>query len=271
MLRKTQGLLALRAEHGSKIWAKILMTFTLWVMFLAAVFVLMIRRLVMAGSLYSQKNRDEVRRKGSVSVLGVLLLLTMSCASCTSEKAVGIEQARYTVVAKEGKFEIRRYEPCVVAETLVESDFRGAGNVAFRKLFNYISGQNRRKESIAMRAPVNPQAGSEKIAMTAPANQLRSQDRWVVSLVLPSQYTIQSLPEPLDPAVTLREVPGRKMAAVRYSGTWSQRRYEQNNAYLETLVRDKEMQISGEAIFARYDPPFQLFFLRRNEGLISVD
>ena len=207
----------------------------------------------------------------NVSALCVLVLLTMSCASSNSEKAVGYEQARYTVVGKDGKFEIRQYEPCIVAETLVESDFDGAGNAAFRRLFNYISGQNRKRESIAMTAPVNQQARSEKIAMTAPVNQQKSQDQWAVSFVMPSKYTMQTLPEPLDPAVTLREMPGRRMAAVRYSGTWSQRRYEQNKALLEAFIRDKGMRISAEAIFARYDPPFQLFFLRRNEVLIPVE
>jgi hypothetical protein len=101
----------------------------------------------------------------------VLMIVACSCASSSSEKAVGIEQARYSVIEKEGKFEIRQYEPCIVTETLVESNFAGAGNVAFRRLFNYISGQNRQRESIAMTAPVNQQARSEKIAMTAPVNQ----------------------------------------------------------------------------------------------------
>jgi hypothetical protein len=199
------------------------------------------------------------------------MIVACSCASSSSEKAVGIEQARYSVIEKEGKFEIRQYEPCIVAETLVESDFDSAGNAAFRRLFNYISGQNRQRESIAMTAPVNQQARSEKIAMTAPVSQQKSQDKWAVSFVMPSKYTMQTLPEPLDPMVTLREIPGRRMAALRYSGTWSQRRYEDKRACLEVLIRDKGMRISGEAIFARYDPPFQLFFLRRNEVLIPVE
>jgi hypothetical protein len=200
-----------------------------------------------------------------------LMIAVCSCASSNSERAVGIKQARYTVIEKEGKFEIRQYEPCIVAETLVESDFDSAGNAAFRRLFNYISGQNRQRESIAMTAPVNQQARSEKIAMTAPVNQQKSQDQWAVSFVMPSKYTMQTLPEPLDPAVTLREIPGRKMAALRYSGTWSQKRYEDNRTRLEAFIRNRGLRISGEAIFARYDPPFQLFFLRRNEVLIPVE
>ena len=204
----------------------------------------------------------------------ISLLLTVSvcsCASSNSEKAVGIEQARYAVVEREGKCEIRQYEPCIVAETLVESSFGGAGNIAFRRLFNYISGQNKKKESIAMTAPVNQQARSEKIAMTAPVNQEKSGSKWAVSFVMPSKYTMRTLPEPLDPNVALREVPARRMGAVRYSGTWSQKRYEENKARLETFIRNRGMKVLGEAVFARYDPPFQLFFLRRNEVLIPVE
>jgi hypothetical protein len=102
-------------------------------------------------------------------------LLLYSCSSSNSEKHVGIEKAKYTVIEKEGNCQIRQYEPYVAAETLVDSDFDKAGNIAFNRLFKYISGNNRKKESIAMTAPVNQQ--SEKISMTAPVNQQKSQDK----------------------------------------------------------------------------------------------
>jgi effector-binding domain-containing protein len=199
---------------------------------------------------------------------------------------MSVEEAKYTVLEKEGNFEVRQYEPCVVAETIVEADFDRAGNIAFRRLYDYISGYNRKRESIAMTAPVSQQtgsekiamtapvsqqAGSEKIAMTAPVSQQRSEDKWAISFMMPAQHTMQTLPEPMDPAVVLREIPARKMAAVRYSGTWGRARYEQNKARLEAFIRDRGMNIVGEPIFARYNPPFLPFFLRRNEVLIPVE
>jgi len=203
------------------------------------------------------------------SILCILLPLSLFClCSCAT---VGIEKAKYTVIEKEGKFEIRQYQPQIIAETIVEADFDNAGNVAFRKLFDYISGQNRSKESIAMTAPVNQKGSSEKIAMAAPVNQQKSEDRWAVSFIMPSKYTMETLPQPLDSDVTIKEIPPRKMAALRYSGTWSRKRYEANMSLLEQFVNNKGLQIIGEAIFARYDPPFQLWFLRRNEVLIPVD
>ncbi len=88
---------------------------------------------------------------------------------------------------------------------------------------------------------------------------------------MPSKYTMENLPEPLDANVVLRQVQPGKLAAVRYSGTWSKKRYEAQKKRLEQFIRNKGLRITGEAIFARYDPPFQLPFLRRNEVLIPVE
>jgi hypothetical protein len=184
---------------------------------------------------------------------------------------VGIEKAKYKVTVKEGKFEVRQYSPQIVAETIVDADFNDAGNMAFRRLFDYISGNNRKRESISMTAPVNQKSRSEKISMTAPVNQYQSEGRFIVSFVMPSKYTLESLPEPQDSNVALREVPSCTLAAVRYSGTWSKKRYDAQKELLEEFIRNKDLRINGEAVFARYDPPFQLSFLRRNEVLIPVE
>jgi len=184
---------------------------------------------------------------------------------------VGIEKSKYEVVEKEGKFEVRQYQPQIVAETIVESDFGEAGNVAFRRLFNYISGENRKKESIKMTAPVNQKASSEKIAMTAPVNQQKTEGKYSVSFLMPSKYTMETLPEPLDSNVRLREIPAQKIAAVRYSGSWSRKKYEAQKILLEEFIKQKGLRIIGEDIFARYDPPFQLWFLKRNEVLYPVE
>ncbi|HSV99456.1 MAG TPA: heme-binding protein [Sedimentisphaerales bacterium] len=184
---------------------------------------------------------------------------------------VGIEKSKYSVLEKHRRFELRLYEPCVIAETVVESAFADAGNIAFWRLYDYISGENRTRESIAMTAPVGQESRSEKIAMTAPVGQQSAGDKWIVSFLMPSKYTMETLPEPLDPAVTLRVIPARKMASVRYSGTWSQKRYEEHRGRLEEFIENEKWKILGEPVFARYDPPFQLPFLRRNEVLIPVE
>jgi hypothetical protein len=184
---------------------------------------------------------------------------------------VGLEKAQYSVLEKQGDFEIRRYAPQIVAETVVNADFDDAGNIAFRRLYDYISGNNRKKESIAMTAPVEQQQTSEKIAMTAPVEQVKTDDSYSVSFLMPGKYTMETLPEPLDPNVRLREIPARKVAAIRYSGTWSRKRYEQKEELLRQFMAERGLEPAGEDIFARYDPPFQLWFLRRNEVLIPLE
>lgn len=218
------------------------------------------------GKEFIRKLTAMTQRK--LTVWGLILISPFFLCSCGT---MGIEKAKYEVIEKEGKFEVRQYRAQIVAETIVESDFDEAANIAFRRLFNYISGENRRKESIKMTAPVNQKASSEKIAMTAPVNQRQSEGKYSVSFLMPSKYTMETLPEPLDSNVRLRQIPAQKIAAVRYSGSWSRKRYEANRALLEEFIQRKGLKTTGEDIFARYDPPFQLWFLRRNEVLFSVE
>jgi hypothetical protein len=202
----------------------------------------------------------------SIILLSTLLSLLFFLGSCT----VGIEKQKYTVLEKEGNFEIRQYPAHLIAETIVETDFNDAANVAFGRLFKYISGNNKTKEAISMTAPVNQMASSEKISMTVPVNQQQSGEKYSVSFVMPSKYSLRSLPEPLDPAVTVKEIPAFKAAAIRYSGTWSKKRYESQRASLEEFLKRKELVPKEEPVFARYNAPFELWFLRRNEVIIPV-
>jgi hypothetical protein len=185
--------------------------------------------------------------------------------------AQAIEETKYEVVESEGEFELRQYPAHVVAETLVEGDFSEVGNAAFRRLAGYINGQNRRKQTIPMTAPVSQEVDSVKIPMTAPVNQERSGEKWRITFLMPAQYTLETLPEPLDSKVELRKVPERLMAALKYSGTWSKSRYEEKTEQLMEWIARRGLKQAGELVFARYNPPFMPWFLRRNEVLIPVD
>ena len=185
--------------------------------------------------------------------------------------AMAIEEAKYEVIKKDNKFEVRDYAPHVLAETVVEGDLEGAGNKAFSRLFGYISGENRSRDKVAMTAPVSQQPMGDKIKMTAPVGQQRLKESWVVSFMMPGSYTLETLPEPADPKVTLRQVPARRMAAVRYSGFWSEKGYIRHKSELESWIHEIGLTIVGDPIWARYNPPFMPWFLRRNEILIPVD
>jgi effector-binding domain-containing protein len=183
---------------------------------------------------------------------------------------MAIEEAKYKVLEKDNRFEIRDYDPHILAETIVEGDLEEAGNKAFNKLFRYISGDNRSRNKVAMTAPVSQQPMGEKIKMTAPVGQRRVQEKWAVSFMMPTSYTIETLPEPEDRNITLRQVPARRMASVRYSGFWSEKRYLRYKSELESWIYERGHTIVGDPIWARYNPPFTPWFLRRNEILIPI-
>lgn len=184
--------------------------------------------------------------------------------------AMAIEEAHYKVLKSSDKFELREYAPHILAETIVDGDQEGAGNKAFRRLFRYISGDNRSQTKLAMTASVSREKAGEKISMTAPVGQQRDGDKWAVSFMMPSLYTLENLPTPDDPLINLRQVPARQMATVRYSGFWSEGNYRDNLKELEEWVRSQRLTSTGDPVWARYDPPWTLWFMRRNEILITI-
>jgi effector-binding domain-containing protein len=165
---------------------------------------------------------------------------------------------------------VRQYAPQVVAETVVDGTLEEVGNKAFRPLFNYISGANRSKGKIAMTAPVAQQREGQKIAMTAPVGQEAGSNRWTITFMMPDNFTLETLPAPADERVRLRAIPARRMAAVRYSGTWSQKRYERNLVRLREWMKAQGLAAAGDPVWARYNAPFTPWFLRRNEILVPL-
>lgn len=200
-----------------------------------------------------------------MKLLSLLLVMLL-----TGVRAMAIEEAPYTVLKKSGIFEVRDYEAHILAETLVDGTLEEAGNKAFRRLFDYISGANQSRDSIAMRAPVSQASTGAKVAMTAPVGQQRSSGKWAVSFMMPSSSSMETLPLPNDPTIMLRKVSARRLAAVRYSGTWSEKNYLAYKDRLEVWIRENGFEVDGEPVWARYNSPFTLWFLRRNEILIPV-
>jgi len=183
---------------------------------------------------------------------------------------MAVEEAKYTVTRKQDKLEIRDYAPSIVAEVVVNDNFEDASNKAFRTLFNYISGDNTGRNKIAMTAPVAQKPAPEKIAMTSPVGQQQSGDGWAVSFMMPASYTMDTIPLPDDPAVVLRQIPAHRAAAIRYSGTWSEKAYKKQLALLLEWIEAENLEPMGEPVWARYNSPFSLWFMRRNEILIPI-
>lgn len=183
--------------------------------------------------------------------------------------AIAIEEPIYTIEAKRNLYEIRSYESTLVAETRIDASFDEAGNRAFRILADYIFGNNTSQTKIEMTAPV-AQTKSEVIAMTAPVNLTKATSGFWVQFTMPTKFNRQNLPKPNDDRVRIREVPKRKVAVFTYSGSWSEDRYKAKLAEFTSLLEEDHISTVGEPIFARFNSPFRLWFLRRNEIWLEV-
>lgn len=179
------------------------------------------------------------------------------------------EEQRYTVERKFPKFEVRRYEACVCADVSVNGDFESAGNIGFRPLIGYISGNNQPNSKIAMTAPV-VQESVVKIAMTSPVLQHSSGQESIISFVMPAGMTLDGLPIPTNSKVSLREVPEQLVAVARLSGRWNLATYLKHVAELEAGISEAGFKSNGSPRFARFDPPWTPWFMRRNEIQIPI-
>jgi len=194
--------------------------------------------------------------------------LAIAFLLATVEGAAAIEEPSFRTVHKYSDFEIRDYPTYLVAETRVDASFEDAANRGFRRLFRYIAGDNTARRKIAMTAPVI-QSG-QKIDMTAPVIQSGVAGSYVVRFVMPKMWTSETIPEPTDNTVAIRLIPAAKVAVVRYSGTWSAKNYDDNLARLRNAMARENLIAAGDPVWARYDPPFTPWFLRRNEILIPL-
>ena len=198
-------------------------------------------------------------------------LIIALCSMFISATTMATEEAEYTVLLKEENLEVRQYEPQIVAETVVDTEFEDAGSEAFGRLFKYISGNNQSQQEIAMTAPVGQVAESQKIDMTAPVGQTQVDGKWVVSFMMPGSFTMDSIPKPKDERIALRSVPEQTIAAIRYSGFWSESGYQKNKSRLEKWIDKMGYIATGAPIWARYNAPFMPWFMRRNEVLIPIE
>ncbi len=167
------------------------------------------------------------------------------------------EQQPYEVLEKYPDFELRRYPDHLVAETEVGGPFELAGNMAFPRLARYIGGHNRSSRKLAMTAPV--------VQEQAPRSR-----RYVVGFVMPADVSAEDLPDPVDSHVHTRRVPTQTAAALRFSGRWSRGSFEKRAAKLLAALDAVGLEVLGAPRYARFDPPWTPWFLRRNEVVVPV-
>lgn len=194
-----------------------------------------------------------------------------------------VEQPEYTVVTQAEAIEIRQYPAMIVAQTTVSGDRRRAMNGGFRIIADYIFGNNTSKSEIAMTSPVTQQSGekiamtspvtqqaSEKIAMTSPVTQSEQDGAWTIRFIMPAEYTMETLPMPNNDAVTLLEIPGKRVAAIRFSGRGGMAALEQYTSELRAYLDKNGLEAAAEPTYAFYDGPWVPGPLRRNEVMIEL-
>lgn len=196
-----------------------------------------------------------------------LAILSLALTACASAP---VEEPAYALRMSDGAFEIREYAPTIVAETTVAGDALGARFDGFGPLADYIFAKERGGDKIAMTAPVT-QAPREKIAMTAPVTQQSTtSNAWTIAFTMPAGYTLDTLPAPVSPDVTLSEQPARTMAVYSFSGVATEREMSAARSTLMQKVAAAGLSTKGEPVFAFYDPPWTLAFMRRNEVMIEI-
>jgi len=189
---------------------------------------------------------------------------------------MAIEKPAYTVLEKERNIELRAYKPYITAEVVMPGrDFNEAASRGFSPLANFIFGANDASNKISMTAPVTAQPSSEKISMTSPVTVTHRENGgsgdYRVAFMMPSKYTLDTLPKPLDSRVELHAQPARKMAAIRFSGTFQQPNFDHHRGQLRAWLKARGLCEVGLPVMAGYDPPFTPWFLKHNEILIEIE
>jgi hypothetical protein len=211
--------------------------------------------------------------KPFASCIRILSVILITCA-ITPALSFAYEEAMYKTIQTYDDFELRQYRPIIVAEVTVKGEFGDVGSSSFRILFDYISGNNAPREALEMNAPVSQQpATGQKIDMTTPVLQSPLGDsigEYKFSFVMPSGYTLETIPIPVDNRILIREIPAKTIAVRTYSGSWSESNYRKNEARLMQSLIAQGFKPISESVYARYNSPFSLWFMRRNETMVEV-
>ena len=202
-------------------------------------------------------------------IMGCLLVFT-PLALFKSDSGPG--EPDFHLEKRDGNIEIRDYGPSITAGVKVESDFNDAINTGFMKLFNYISGKNTNRSKIKMTIPVTEQqvSSSEKIPMTAPVTSEKSGNAYLVSFIMPSNYTLDTLPIPEDKSITFEAIPAHKAAVISFSGRLNEQMADKKIVELKDWLSKNDLRPKSGFITAQYDPPWIPGFMRRNEVMVNI-
>jgi len=211
-----------------------------------------------------------------LSFLSLLILFIMWGAIVSN-----VEQPKYSIVQTDGDIEIRHYEPMIIAKVRVDGERQAAVSSGFKLLAAYIFGDNTAQNKMNMTSPVkqvsvqedigaSPPVTQQKIKMTAPVRQKKVNNIWEVSFVMPSKYTKETLPKPINSKVHIESIPKKQYAVIVFSGLISDKNLQKNKDKLLGYLAKNNIKMLSSPIYAFYNPPWTMPFLRKNEVLVEV-
>ena len=222
------------------------------------------RTLSFRRGMEAQRGLDFLRARPGLSALligGSVLALAGTAYFVTKKVAEHTEEPDYDTVRSDGDIEVRDYDGMVVAETIKGGYHEKARRIGFETLADYIFAQNREGRKIAMTAPVLQQL-SENEGQTK---------GWAIRFVMPKKYTVATLPAPASDDVKLKEVPSKRVVAIRFNGNFSATLASKKLMSLYNYIADENLTQKGDPEYAFYNPPWTPGFLKRNEILIEIE
>ena len=191
-----------------------------------------------------------------------------------SNSLMATDEPEFRLIIKEDKYEIREYAPKIIAQVEVFGDFDDSSSKGFKILADYIFGNNISKDGnsrIKMTAPVEMEPISQKFNMTKPVLTEGNDNNWIVSFIMPNEFTLETLPKPKNKSIKIFSLPKEKYAVIVFSGLVRESSYLEKKNLLNQFIKEKKLNTSGGIKIARYNPPWTLPFFRRNELMIKVN
>jgi effector-binding domain-containing protein len=191
-----------------------------------------------------------------------------------TNQAMATEEPEFTVIFQEDNFEIREYEPKIIAHVQTVGDFDDASSQGFKMLADFIFGNNtidNTSKKISMTAPVLASLSSKKISMPAPVIAENNNNEWAISFVMPKEFTIETLPVPNNQDIKITTLPKEKFAVIVFSGLVRESNYNKKANLLNEFIKKKKLTPLSSIQIARYNPPWTLPFFRRKELLIKIN
>ncbi len=210
------------------------------------------------------------KMKKKIFVTTILLLSVLAVgAAMIGPIMSNVEVPAYKILKKEQNIEIRQYPPLIIAEVKTAGSRQASISDGFRILADFIFGNNEGEKQLSMNGPITQQQGI-KIAMTAPVQQEKTDTEWAISFIMPSKFSIDTIPNPINDRIKIIQIPSKRYAVITFSGRSTEANLTKHTNELEIYMNGSSYSKVGNAKYAFYNPPWTLPFLRRNEVQFEI-